>query len=150
MPPLKRLRYGQGISFAPLTRLCRRKIDYLDETLLEIRRARQADSAGQSNFIRHPSHRLRSMNIRFSRFRTFVFTFALGLVVAGYFEEVCVSLPEVQSHSPIIIRVCPKIEGKRGDDGSWNLYSEKGYQENGNLYFSKERAMNCRVGGGGG
>jgi hypothetical protein len=31
-------------------------------------------------------------------------------VVAGYLEEVRVGLPEIQSDSPIIIRVCPKIE----------------------------------------
>jgi hypothetical protein len=58
--------------------------------------------------------------------------------------------PCFESDPPIIIRLCPKVELRKEHDGSLNLYSEKGYQENGYLYFSKERAMNCTMGGGGG
>jgi len=58
--------------------------------------------------------------------------------IAGYFDEIPVNLPEVKSDSPIIIRVCPEWE------------PGKGYLEGGQLYFSKEMAMNCTPGGGGG
>ena len=84
------------------------------------------------------------MKIRYSKFRTFLLAFAFGLAivsiyarVAGYLEEAPVDLPEVQSDSPIIIRVCPE-------------FGQKSYQENGYRYFSKEKAVNCSVGGGAG
>ena len=90
------------------------------------------------------------MKIRFSRFRTFLFTFLLGSAVVAHVDDVPVMVPEAESDSPIIIRLCPKVHVREECDGSWNLYSEKGYQENGYLYFSKEKAMNCTIGGGGG
>jgi hypothetical protein len=75
------------------------------------------------------------MKIRFSRFRTFLFTFTLGYMVvgSGHLNEVPVPVPEVESDTPIIIRLCPDEE------------SGQGYQENGNLYFSKEKIMNCVI-----
>ncbi len=89
------------------------------------------------------------MKIRYSRFRTLLLTFTLGLAVvsiytrlSGYSEEIPVNLPKVESDSPIIIRLCPEIIiGKKGN---------KFYQEDGKIYFSKEKAVNCSKGGGGG
>jgi hypothetical protein len=85
------------------------------------------------------------MTIRFSRLRTFLLTFAFGLLtisiytkMKGYFPEIPVNVPQVESEVPIIIRLCPE----------WR--SGQGYVENGNLYFSKEKAVNCTPGGGGG
>ena len=69
--------------------------------------------------------------------------------IAAHFDEVPVVLPDVRSDSPIIIRVCPEIQGREGYGRSWNVYSEKGYQEHGKLYFNEEKAMNCTPGGGG-
>jgi hypothetical protein len=81
------------------------------------------------------------MKIRFSRLRTFLLTFILGLTVAASFDtgrhdDVPVNVPEVESTTPIIIRLCPEWE------------TTKGYWEDGNLYFSTEKAMNCAAGGG--
>ena len=67
----------------------------------------------------------------------------------GAFDAVPIVLPEARSHSPIIIRACPKVQLREEHDGSLNLYSEKGYQENGNFYFSKEKAIKCASAGGG-
>ena len=85
------------------------------------------------------------MKVRYSRFRTFLFTFTLGLAVvsiylrlSGSLDEIPVKVPEVDSDTPIIIRLCPELE------------SGKFYFEDGKIYFSKERAMNCVQGGGGG
>lgn len=89
------------------------------------------------------------MKIRYSRFRTLLLTFALGVAIVSiyarvseYLEEIPVNLPKVESDTPIIIRICPE----RLDNGK----IIKGYQENGKLYFSKEKALNCTPGGGGG
>ena len=87
--------------------------------------------------------------MRYSRFRTLLFTFTLSLAVvsiyarlSGYLEEIPVNLPKVESDTPIIIRLCPELptRGKRN----------KFYQEHGYIYFSKEKAVNCTPGGGGG
>ena len=87
--------------------------------------------------------------MKYSRLRTLLFTFALGLAtvnfyasVSEYFKEIPVNLPKVETETPIIIRLCPEpfVEGKRN----------KQYVENGNLYFSKEKALDCTPGGGGG
>lgn len=59
----------------------------------------------------------------------------------GYLDEIPVDVPKVDSDTPIIIRLCPEFElGKRS----------KFYLEHGNIYFSKEKAINCTPGGGGG
>lgn len=58
------------------------------------------------------------------------------LSVSEYLEEIPVDLPQTESESPIIIRVCPDWQSGRG-----NL-------ENGDVYFSKEKATNCTPGGG--
>lgn len=87
------------------------------------------------------------MQIRCSRFRTFTFTFALGIAIvssysrlADYWDEIPVQLPDIESETPIIIRICPeRLPGNR----------VRGYGENGNIYFSKEKALNCTAGGGG-
>ncbi len=83
------------------------------------------------------------MKVRFSRFRTFLLTFTFGLAsfsaymrLADYFEEIPVDLPQVNSDSPIIIRVCP----------DWRS-SRKGYEEEGSDFFEE---INCIPGGGGG
>lgn len=93
------------------------------------------------------------MKIRYSQFRILLLTFTLGLAIvsiytrlSGYLEEIPVNLPKVESDSPIIIRLCPEIIiGKKGN---------KFYQEDGKIYFSKEKAVNCTIGdsgaGGGG
>jgi hypothetical protein len=87
--------------------------------------------------------------MKYSRLRTFLLTFTFGIAVvsiyprlAGYLDEIPVNLPEVESKTPIIIRVCPEDlpDGK----------SNKGYWEDGYLYFSKEKAINCSQDGGGG
>lgn len=87
---------------------------------------------------------LLNMKIRYSRFRILLLTFTFGLAVvsiyarlSGYLDEVPVDVPKVQSDTPIIIRLCPE-------------YGRKSYQENGYKYFSKEKAVNCSAGGGGG
>ena len=87
------------------------------------------------------------MRIRYSRFRTLIFTFTLAIAVVSvytrmvdYWDEVPVNLPEVESETPIIIRLCPEsLPGNR----------VRGYQENGHLYFSQEKAMNCAPGDSG-
>ena len=89
------------------------------------------------------------MKIKFSRFRILLLTFTLGLAVvniymtqSGQSEEIPVDVPKVESNTPIIIRVCP-------DETPTNGQKSKGYWENGYLYFSKEKAINCSQGGGG-
>jgi hypothetical protein len=89
------------------------------------------------------------MKIQYSRFRTLLFTFTLGLAVvsiqttlSGYLEKIPVNVPKVESDTPIIIRLCPEILT------SGQII--KGYQEDGGyIYFSKEKAMNCSQAGGG-
>lgn len=56
------------------------------------------------------------MKIRYSRFRTFLlaFTFAMAVIsiygrLAGYFDEIPVDLPQVESDTPFIIKVCPEF-----------------------------------------
>ena len=85
------------------------------------------------------------MKIRFSRFRTFVLTLTFGFAavcignrLSDYFNEVPVDVPMVESETPIMIRLCPEWE------------SGKEYFDEGQIYFSKEKAMNCTSGGGGG
>lgn len=87
--------------------------------------------------------------MRYSRFRTLLFTFTLGLAIVSiyariseYLQQIPVNVPKVESGTPIIIRVCPDLSapGKRN-----NFYQEKGY-----IYFSKEKAINCSQGGGSG
>lgn len=88
------------------------------------------------------------MAIKYSRLRTFLFTFTLGLTIVSfytrlseYLKEIPVNMPKVESETPIIIRICPEIS-----------INGKGifYQENGYIYFSKEKAINCVTEGGGG
>lgn len=56
-------------------------------------------------------------------------------------NDIPVHLPEVESGTPIIIRLCPQsLPGNR----------VRGYREDGNIYFSSKKAMNCTPGGGGG
>lgn len=90
-----------------------------------------------SNFTYQIAHRLDRMKIRFSRLRIFLFTFTLGLAAASvsnwYLQEVYVRVPEVKSDTPIIIRLCP-------DEALG-----KGYWEDGYIYFSKEKAVNCVI-----
>ncbi len=88
------------------------------------------------------------MKIKFSRFRILLLTFTLGLTaVNGYTtlseqsEEISVDVPKVESDTPIIIRICP-------DETPINGQKSKGYWENGYIYFSKEKAINCSQGGG--
>ena len=90
------------------------------------------------------------MKIKFSRFRILLLTFALGLTVFNIYttlsersEEIPVSMPKVESDTPIIIRICP-------DKTPTNGQKSKGYWENGYLYFSKEKAIDCSRGGGSG
>ncbi len=82
--------------------------------------------------------------MKYSRFRTLLFTFALGLAIANiyaslseYLTEIPVNLPKVESNTPIIIRVChePFVFGKK----------DKNYYENGYIYFSKEKAISCKI-----
>lgn len=86
------------------------------------------------------------MKIKYSRFRIFLFTFTLGLSIlniyarlSGYLEEIPVNVPKIESDTPIIIVLCPELPAKRN----------KIYEINGNMYFSKEKAINCLIGGGG-
>ena len=93
------------------------------------------------------------MKIRYSRSRTFLFTFTLGLAIlsiytrsAGYLDEIPVNVPKVDSDTPIIIRLCPDLDP---------VGANKFYLDNGRIYFSKEKAVNCvldmgSAGGGGG
>ena len=81
------------------------------------------------------------MKIRYSRSRTFLFTFTLGLAIlsiyarlSGYIDEIPVDVPKVDSDTPIIIRLCPDLGPAKGN---------KFYLENGYVYFSKEKAVNC-------
>ena len=79
------------------------------------------------------------MMLRLSRLRTLLITFMLGLSavrLVGYFEEIPVKVPAIESTTPIIIRLCPEFGSRRG------------YLEDGYLYFSKEKGMNCTPGGG--
>jgi hypothetical protein len=87
--------------------------------------------------------------MKYSRFRTLLLTFTLGLATANiyaslseYLKEIPVNVPKVETENPIIIRVChePFVYGKK----------DKHYHENGYIYFSKEKAMNCNQDGGGG
>ncbi len=85
------------------------------------------------------------MKIRYSRLRIVLFTFTLGLAavsihlrLSGYLNEIPVNLPQIESDAPIIIRLCPE----------WK--SHKIYQVGGEVYFNKEKGMNCTPGGGGG
>jgi hypothetical protein len=88
------------------------------------------------------------MRIRYSQLRTLIFTFTLAIAVVSvytrmvdYWDEVPVNLPEVESQTPIIIRLCPEyLPGNR----------VRGYREHGEIYFSKEKAIKCTPGGGGG
>ncbi len=58
--------------------------------------------------------------------------------LSGYLDEIPVDLPTVESETPIMIRLCPAWE------------SGKEYFDDGRIYFSEEKAMNCTPGGGGG
>ncbi len=105
-------------------------------------------SLHQSIQICFPPHLL-GMKIRYSRFRTLLLTFALGVAIVSfyarvseYLEEIPVNVPKVESDTPIIIRICPE----RLDNGK----IIKGYQEDGYLYFSKEKGILCTQGGGSG
>lgn len=82
--------------------------------------------------------------MKYSRLRTLLFTFALGLAtvnfyasVSEYFKEISVNLPKVETETPIIIRVChePFAKGKK----------DKNYHENGYVYFSKQKTINCKI-----
>ena len=54
----------------------------------------------------------------------------LGLFAgAESFQDIPVSLPEIESESPVIIRVCPE--------------SGKGVVVNGYVYFDREKGINC-------
>jgi hypothetical protein len=84
------------------------------------------------------------MKIRFSRFRTLLLTFTLGLAIVSIYvrlsenlEEIPVNVPKVESDTPIIIRLCPEIMS--------NGQRNKVYQENGYIYFNKEKAINCTI-----
>jgi hypothetical protein len=75
-------------------------------------------------------------------------TFTLGLAIVSiharlseYLEEIPVNVPKVKSDTPIIIRLCPEL--------STGEKRNKFYQEDGYIYFSKEKAINCSQGGGG-
>ena len=88
------------------------------------------------------------MEVRYSGIRTLLFTFLLGVAIVSvserlvaYWNDIPDHLPEVESGIPIIIRLCPEsLPGNR----------VRGYREDGNIYFSKQKAMNCTPGGGGG
>ena len=82
--------------------------------------------------------------MKYSRFRTLLFTFTLGLATANiyaslseYLKEIPVNLPKVESKTPIIIRLCPELGSKY-------------YREKGKIYFSEEKALDCNAGGGSG
>ena len=105
-------------------------------------------SLRQSIQICFPPHLL-GMKIRYSRFRTLLLTFALGVAIVSiyarvseYLEEIPVNVPKVESETPIIIRICPEVL----DNGK----IIKGYQEDGYLYFSRDKVVNCTLKGGGG
>jgi hypothetical protein len=58
---------------------------------------------------------LHLFGVKYSRLRTFLFTFALGLASAGIYarvleklEEIPVNLPKVESETPLIIIPCPE------------------------------------------
>ena len=87
--------------------------------------------------------------MKYSRFRTLLFTFTLGLATANiyaslseYLKEIPVNLPKVESKTPIIIRLCPEsfVYG----------IGSKYYREKGKIYFSEEKALDCNAGGGSG
>ena len=62
--------------------------------------------------------------------------------LSDYLGEIPVNLPKVESDSLIIVRLCPEFPiDKKGN---------KFYQENGHIYFSKEKALDCNPGGGAG
>lgn len=82
--------------------------------------------------------------MKYSRFRTLLFTFILGLATANiyaslfeYSKEIPVNVPKIESDTPIITRLCPEpfVYGKK----------DKHYYENGHIYFSKEKAINCKI-----
>lgn len=88
------------------------------------------------------------MKIRYSRFRILLLTFTLGIAIvsiyarlSGYLDEVPVNLPEVESNTPIIIRICPEFPSEKRN---------KLYREDGHIYFSKEKAIDCFQSGGAG
>lgn len=89
------------------------------------------------------------MKMHYSRFRTLLFTFTLSLTIVSiyarlsdYLEEIPVNLPKVEADTPIIIRLCPELSTREKRN--------KFYQENGYIYFSEEKAINCTPEGGGG
>lgn len=88
------------------------------------------------------------MKIRYSRFRTLLLTFSIGLAMvsifarlSGYLDEIPVKTPQIESDTPIIIRLCPEFPSEKRN---------KLYRENGHIYFSKEKAIDCFQGGGAG
>lgn len=87
--------------------------------------------------------------MRYSRFRTLLFTFTLGLAIvsihlrlSGFLEEIPINAPKVESDTPIIIRVCPEPLTRKE--------MNKIYQERDSTYFSRVKGINCYPGGGGG
>lgn len=96
------------------------------------------------------------MKIRYSRSRTLLSALLAGVTMVNLsatlsepfyeipvvgLDAVPVKLPEVESETPIVVRICPEFRF-RGRDFN-------GYRENNNIYFSKEKGMNCTPGGGG-
>lgn len=87
--------------------------------------------------------------MKHSRFRTLLFTFTLGLAIAGiyarlsgYLEEIRIDTPRIESDTPIIIRVCPEPLTREEKDRLYKKYNGK--------YFSKSKDINCNSGGGAG
>jgi hypothetical protein len=92
------------------------------------------------------------MKMKVSRARTLLLILLLGLAATWSIEsfstssreikieipEVEIKVPEVESEPPIIIRLCPDLE------------TGKYFLDNGNVYFSREKAIDCTPGGGGG
>lgn len=85
------------------------------------------------------------MKIRFSRLRIFVLTLTVGFAaisiyarLSGYLDEVRVDLPEVQSETPIMIRLCTE----------WG--SRKRVSDSDDNRQNREKRLDCYVGGGGG
>jgi hypothetical protein len=71
-------------------------------------------------------------------------TFSLGIASVNFYgnlsatsDQVPIKLPQIESTSPIIMRLCP------------DMGTGKFYLENGNLYFNKEKGIDCTPGGGG-
>ncbi len=102
----------------------------------------------QSILIYFSPHLL-GMKMRYSRFRTLLFTFTFGLAIvsiyarlSGQLEEIPVNVPKVESDTPIIIRVCPEPLTREE--------MNKLYQGHFNKYFGRVKGINCMPGGGGG